>query len=81
MKSLINWFKEMELVDDWKSAWRWFSMNCMGLATVIEGTWVGLSDDIRQQLPKDIAHIMAIAVLITGMFGRLVNQQKKDDTK
>jgi len=38
----------MHLVPDWREAWKFISMNCMVLATAIQGTWMSLSDDMRR---------------------------------
>lgn len=32
----------MKLVDDWKGAWRWFSMHALVLAGVIPTVWAEL---------------------------------------
>lgn len=66
----------MSLVSDWKSAWKWLSVNCMALAAAIQGTWMSLSDDMRQELPKNAIHIATIAVLVAGIGGRIIKQDK-----
>lgn len=37
----------MKLVDDWKSAWRWFSMHALVLAGVIPTVWAELPPDLK----------------------------------
>lgn len=68
-----------KLVDDWKQAWRFASVNCMALATAIQGAWMSLDDDMRSQLPKDAIHLATIAILIAGITGRLVRQSPPSD--
>lgn len=69
----------MRLVDDWKQAYRFASVNCMALATAIQGAWMSLDDDMRSQLPKDAIHIATIAILIAGITGRMVKQSSPQD--
>lgn len=69
----------MKLVDDWKQAWKWLSVNCMAVAAAIQGAWISLSDDIRSELPQYAIHIATIAILVAGIGGRLIQQNKKDD--
>ncbi len=66
----------MKLVDDWKCAWKWLSVNCMALAAAIQGTWMSLSDDLREELPRNIIHVATIAILVAGIGGRLIKQDK-----
>lgn len=68
----------MSLVDDWKNAWRWFSMNCMVIATAIQGAWVYIPDDMRAVVPAHLVGIITILLLILGIVGRLIKQDKKD---
>lgn len=68
-----------KLVDDWRQAYRWLSVNCMALATAIQGTWMTLGDDMRSELPKYAIHIATIAILVAGITGRLVKQSPSED--
>lgn len=69
----------MKLVDDWKQAWKWLSVNCMAVAAAIQGGWMSLSDDMRAELPKYAIHVATIAVLIAGIGGRILKQSPPDD--
>jgi hypothetical protein len=71
----------MKLIDEWKSAWKFLSVNCMAMAAAIQGTWMTLSDDMKAELPKNIFHIATIAVLVAGIGGRLVKQSPPPEDK
>ena len=60
----------MKLVEDWKQAWRWISVNCMVLASVLQGAWLYVPEDLRQSLPHGIVHILTIAILALGVVGK-----------
>lgn len=64
----------MHMVDDWKQAWKWISINCMALAAVIQTTWLSLPDDLREMAPKNIVHWITITLLVLGIAGRLIKQ-------
>lgn len=64
----------MKLVDDWRDAWKWLSMNCMVLATAIQGTWIAIPDNMRSTIPANWVHALTIALLIAGVGGRLIKQ-------
>ena len=65
------------LVDEWKTAWRWFSVQSMALSAVLLGAWQALPEDLQQSLPRALPHWLAIALLTLGIAGRLVKQKGK----
>lgn len=66
----------MKLVDDWKSAYKWFSVNCMAVAAAIQGAWVYIPEDLRQNVPHGFVTGITIGLLALGIIGRLVQQTK-----
>ena len=69
---------KLKLVDDWKSAWRWISVNCMALAVVVQGAWEFLPADLKNQLSSEWVRGIAIALLVLGILGRLIKQERKN---
>jgi len=68
--------KKPELVDNWRSAWRWLSMHCMALALALEGAWRFLPEDLRGRLPDEWVSTISIVLLVLGIAGRLIKQEK-----
>ena len=66
----------LRLVDDWRSAWRWISMNCMVLCAAIQGAWVYIPDDMRSSIPHHLVSGVTIALLIFGVIGRVIKQKE-----
>jgi len=67
----------MKLVDEAKSAWRWFSMQAMALVVVVQAAWAGIPDDLKQHFPTWMVTALSIGLLVFGIGGRLVRQDKK----
>ena len=65
------------LVDEWKSAWRWFSVQSMALAAVLLSAWQTLPEELQQSLPRWLPHWLAVSLLLLGIAGRLVKQKGK----
>jgi hypothetical protein len=65
----------MRLIDEWRGAWRWFSMQAMALAAALQGAWAALPDDMRQHVPGRIVTAATLALLVLGIGGRLVKQK------
>ena len=65
------------LVDEWRTAWRWFSVQSMALSAVLLAAWQALPDELREALPRALPHWLAIALLVLGIAGRLVKQKGK----
>lgn len=68
----------MNLIQDWKQAWKWASMNCMVGATALQGAWMYVPDDLKADLPHNLVHWLTILLLVLGVGGRLVKQGGKD---
>jgi len=64
----------MKLIAEWKRAYRMFSVQAMALSTAILGTWLVLPDDFKATLPHWMGNAAAMATLIAGVLGRLVQQ-------
>jgi hypothetical protein len=68
----------MKLVPNVRNAWRWISMQAMGVAVALQGAWVFIPDDLKARAGDDLANWVTGALLVLGMIGRLVKQG--DDT-
>ena len=68
----------MKLVPNARKAWRWISMQAMGVAVALQGAWVFIPDDLKARAGDDTAAWVTGALLVLGMIGRMVKQG--DDT-
>lgn len=66
--------KKVQLVEDWRKAWRWFSVNAMVLAAAIQGAWLQIPDDMKASIPPALVSYSTIALLVLGVLGRLLKQ-------
>ena len=75
----------MKLIDEWKSAYKLFSVQMPVINTVFLATWSSLPQKFQDALPIQYVIAIAAALLVLGVAGRLVSQQKpesqKDDTE
>ena len=68
----------MKLIDEWRQAWRWFSMQAMVLVAAIQAGWAAIPDDLKAHFPPRLITILSIGLLFFGIGGRLVSQKKDD---
>lgn len=68
----------MQLIPNWKQAWRWASVNCMAGAMILQATWVSIPDDLRDDVPHNVVHIITMLLLVMGIIGRLTMKGKRD---
>lgn len=68
---------KIRLVEDWKQAWKWLSINCMALAAAVQGAWLYIPEDMRQSIPNKYITGVTFALMVLGVLGRLVRQGKK----
>ena len=69
----------MRLVENWKQAWKWFSMWAFVVIGTIPVVWMNLPADVKALMPDSwnkwvFVSITAAAVL--GGVGRVVDQTK-----
>ena len=67
----------MKLVDDARRAYRWFSVQAMGLALAIQGAWEVIPADMKAGIPQQYVTWLTLGLLVLGIAGRLVDQGKK----
>lgn len=66
----------IKLIDEWRKAWKWFSVQAMGLAIAIQGAWAAVPDSLQSAVPHSIVTGVTMALLVLGIAGRLVDQAK-----
>lgn len=64
----------MKLIDEWKSAWRMFSVQAMALSASIQGAYIALPDTFQSYIPHEWMHYASIGLLVIGVLGRLIDQ-------
>lgn len=64
----------MKLIPQWRRAWRMFSVQAMTGATALLGAWQAFPPDLKAALPADWVNGAAIALLVLGIAGRLIDQ-------
>mgnify|MGYP001129370134 CR=1 FL=1 len=67
----------MTPVREWKQAWRWFSVQAMAASAAIQAVWVTLPDDLKQHLPGWLVTALSLGLLLVGIGGRLVRQERR----
>lgn len=77
----------MKLIDEWKQAYKLYSVQAMAVAGAILASWAGIPDDKQADLvawlpwiPK-VVNWAAITVLVLGMVGRVLDQKPADPDK
>lgn len=66
----------MKLVYDWRQAWKWLSMQIPAVNVAFLGTWAVLPSKFQDALPTWAVVAIAISLLVLGMVGRLIQQEK-----
>jgi len=70
----------MHLVENWRQAWRMFSVQALALLAALPVVWMTLPEDLKAMVPQDWTKYIMVAVAIGGLVGRLVAQPKIDKT-
>lgn len=65
----------MRLVPDWKSAWRWLSVQFMTLAAAAEVAWRTLPPEALAVIPPDWQGYITLGLILAGLIGRMIDQR------
>lgn len=68
----------LKIVPDWRSAWRWFSVQLVALAATVQLSILAFPFEIRAWLGDDITHWLAVVLLFAAILGRLIDQKKPE---
>lgn len=55
---------KIQLVDNWRSAWRWYSVRTAGVITSAAAVWMALPDEVKAAIPEKYK---PLAVLVGGV--------------
>jgi H+/Cl- antiporter ClcA len=64
----------VKLVDDWRNALKWFSVNVHAANVAFLVTWANLPQKFQDSLPLPWVIGIAVGLLVLGVVGRLVDQ-------
>lgn len=67
---------KLTLVDNWRCLWRAFSVQAMALSLAVQTTWTTMPEDLKAVLPPDTGTYLACTLLVFGIIGRCVQQDK-----
>lgn len=67
----------MKLVANWKSAWKWFSMQFVAAAGAVQLSVLAFPETVRGWLPDWLTHLLAMVLLLAAVLGRLVDQKRQ----
>lgn len=82
----------MKLVDDWQSAWRWWSvkLNLIGNAMLVallafpaiaQEIWASLPVELKAMLPVRVAYFVPVAIFVAATVARLIQQGGRKDER
>jgi len=66
----------MKLVENVKSAWKWYSVQALGVLAVVPMVWVELPADIKSHIPDEWMPYVVSVIALGGLVGRLKAQSK-----
>ena len=64
----------MQLIPDWRAAWRYYSTQAMALQGAIAASWLVVPEDWRAAVPAEWLAASAVVLTVLGVAGRLIDQ-------
>lgn len=66
----------MKFVPDWRSAWRWFSVQALAIVAILPLVWAGIPSDAKSWVPESWHIWIFVIIGAGGIIGRLIDQNK-----
>lgn len=66
----------LKLVPDWRSAWRWFSVQAFAAIALLPMVWASLPADLKGYIPPGWGKYIVIGIALAGVIGRMIDQKK-----
>lgn len=66
----------MKLVPDWRSAWRWLSVQALAVIALLPVVWPTLPPQVTGWVPEEWRPWIIVLLAVGGIAGRLVDQKK-----
>jgi hypothetical protein len=66
----------MELIPNWRDAWRWFSVQALIVIAALPVIWSALPPDTKALVPEGWEPWIFFALAIAGVIGRLIDQNR-----
>jgi hypothetical protein len=64
----------VKLVQDWRSAPKWFSMQAVALLAVVQGAWLAVPEDVKTPGMAEWVAGATFALALAAGVGRVVDQ-------
>lgn len=64
----------MNLIQNWRSAWRMVSVQSMAASVLLQSAWTTNQEQIAAVLPAAWVPRITVGLLVIGIVGRLVKQ-------
>ncbi|WP_279025110.1 hypothetical protein [Gibbsiella quercinecans] len=71
---------KLQLIEEWRQCWRWFSTWALTLAGAIPAVWAELPPDLKFVIPASLMGTITAVVAVCGIVGRVINQTKSGET-
>ena len=67
----------MQLVENVRQAWRWFSVQVLTVLTALPLVWMALPPESQDLVPESWRPWALAVVALCGLLGRLVKQKER----
>ena len=65
----------MQMVENWKRAYRWLSVQALAILAVLPLIWPSIPPDVQAWLPETYRPWVLVALALGGIAGRLIDQK------
>lgn len=71
----------MRIIDEWREAYKFFSVQANGIGMAIIGAYAALPDKFQDVFPSKVVMGAAAICFALGIWGRLVKQSERQEVE
>jgi hypothetical protein len=64
----------MKLIQNWKEAWKMYSVQALAVIAALPIIWASLPDEWKAEVPSEWVKALVVVVAIAGILGRIIDQ-------
>lgn len=69
----------MKLIENWRQAWRWFSVQALAAIAMLPLIWPQLPPQVTEWVPDSWKPWIIVLLAIGGLTGRFIDQKGKSE--
>lgn len=74
LKQNLCWWCDMQLIENWKSAWKMWSVRILAVLAIVATSWAAVPDSVKALIPDQYLGYIVGFVSVCAAIARIIKQ-------